>query len=171
MSIWVRALCTKSVGALTADDLRKGIADRLPVLSTYYGEPGAERALAQLRVENESGDGFGAYRVHYGDDPARSVRVERWAEREHVRAEIVALLQRLADCDEEEVEDVRDHLALVVESVALELEVPDVRGIGWPVAIAAAATVAARGGGLIQADGEGWMHPNGREVEQLLDGD
>lgn len=171
MSIWVRALCTKSVGALTADDLRRGIAERLPVLATYYGEPGAEGALAHLRVESESSQGFSVYRVHYGIDPDRSMRLERWSDREHVGAEIVALLQRLADCEEDEVEDVRDHLALVVESVALELEVPDVRGIGWPVAIAAAATVAARGGGLIQADGEGWMHPNGREVEQLLDGD
>lgn len=168
MAIWIRALCTKAVGDVTPAELRAGIAERLPLLASLYGEDDAEAAAARLRIEGEAP--MRAWELFYrGDDHA--IGVERWSEPAEVREEIDELRETLADSDEDGVDDVRELLDRVVETVAFELKVSDCEGIGWPVAIAAAACLAARGEGLIQADGEGWMAPRGREVEHVLDGD
>ena len=58
-----------------------------------------------------------------------------------------------------------------VETVALELKMGDMEGVGWAVAVAAAACFAERGEGLIQADGEGYLEPSANGVEHVLDGD
>lgn len=166
MPIWVRALCTRSVAALAPEDLCAGIAERLPLLAALYGENGEREAIARLRVE----PGVRAWALRYRDDDS-SVRVARWAEPARVAEEMDELRRGLADCDEEGVDAVRELLGHVVETVGIELRMSDVEGIGWAVAIAAAACFAAHGEGLIQADGEGWMKPRGREVEHVLDGD
>jgi hypothetical protein len=171
MSIWVRALCTKSLDGLTPADLRDAIAARLPTLAALYGEDDAEPTLARLVVEDaKPSRPFAVWNLRYrGDDTF--VRVERWTNRDSVREETGELLERLEDCDEDEADDVRALLGDVVEAVGIELKMSDVEGIGWAVAIAAAACFAERGAGLIQADGEGYLEPRGREVAQVLDGD
>ncbi len=167
MSIRVRALCTTSAAALTPEDLRAGIAERLPPLAALYGAEGHEETIARLRVEATE---TAAWLLRYREGES-SLRVERRSTPEAVAEEVGPLREALADCDEEGVEDVLALLDDVIEAVGIELSMSDVEDIGWAVAIAAAACFAARGEGLIEADGEGWMAPRGREVEQVLDGD
>jgi hypothetical protein len=177
MSIWIRALCTVPVDALTAEDLRAGISERLPFLAAMYGETGDQETIARLSVEVAAPEEIpgaalrpraSVWLLRYGDG---AIRVECWSEPAAVKEEVGTLREGLADCDEEEVEEVRALLDHVVQTVRLELKMTDVEGIGWAVAIGAAACFAARGEGLVQADGEGWMAPRGHEVEHVLDGD
>lgn len=168
MSIWIRALCTRPLGDLTPADLRAGIAERLPTIAPLYGEEDAEAIAASVTIAGEPP--LGVWELSYRDNGS-FIRVERWSAKADVREEVGELLDTLAECDEEGVEDVRALLADVVESVGFELKVSDCEGAGWPVAVAAAAALAARGEGLVQADGEGWMEPSGRGVEHVLDGD
>jgi hypothetical protein len=170
MSIRVRALCPDPVGDLTPESLRSGIAERLPTVAAYYGEEGADDAIARLTVE-PAGENGAAWILRYREDPSRSLRIERRTRAKAVASEVAEMRALLSDCDEDGVEDVRALLGDVKETVGIELEMSDVEGIGWAVAIAAAACVAARGRGLIQAENEGWMAPEGRGVEQVLDGD
>jgi hypothetical protein len=168
MSIWVRALCPEPTGDLTPESLRTGIAERLPTVGAYYGEDGAEATVARLRVDDV---GDGTWILRYAEDPSRSLRIDRWTQAKAVAREVAGVRALLSDCDEDGVEDVRALLDDVKEAVGIEVEMSDVEGIGWAVAIAAAACFAARGGGLVQAENEGWMAPEGRGVEQVLDGD
>lgn len=168
MSIWVRALCTTSVADITPEELRAGIAQRLPLLASLYGEDDEEATAARLRVEGDAP--LGVWKIAYRGDET-SIRLERWSEPAELKEEVTELLDGLADCDEDGVDEVRELLGKVVDSVALELKLSDCECIGWPVAIAAAACLAARGAGIVQADGEGWMLPRGRDVEHVLDGD
>jgi hypothetical protein len=171
MSTWVRALCTKPLGGVTPDALRAAVARRLPALAALYGEDGEAEAVARLHVEDaDPAHPASVWRLGYRGD-ASFLRVERWSAPARVREEVEELSAGLADCDEEGVEDVRALLGDVVETVGIELKMSDVEGIGWPVAIAAAACFAERGDGLIQADGEGWMQPEGSAVAHVLDGD
>jgi hypothetical protein len=174
MSIWVRAICTKSVAGVSAEALRAGVAERLPRLSSLYGEDDAADTVRRLRVEQAEGAAEGGFEVlllRYLEEDERFLRVERWADRERVGEEIAELREDLEGSDEEEVDTVLACLDAAVETVAIELKMSDTEGIGWPVAIAAAAFLAERGAGLIQADNEGWLAPRGREVEHLLDND
>jgi hypothetical protein len=168
MSVWVRALCTKPLGDLAPGDLRAGIAERLPLLSALYGEDDHEAALARLRIEGEPP--LGVWEIAYREGDG-FLRVERWKDRAEVEEEVGELMETLEDSDEDGVDDVRALCERVVETVGIELKISDCEGIGWPVAIAAAAFFATRGEGIVQADGEGWMLPRGREVEHVLDGD
>jgi hypothetical protein len=163
MSIWIRALCVKPLGDVTQDELRAGIARRLPTVTQLYGEQGHEETLRGLTISDE-------WDVAYRGD-GTAIGAERWTAPDDVRAEVGELLEGLEDCEEDGVEEVRELLADVVESVGFELQTSDCEGMGWPLAIAAAAFLAEKGEGLVQADGEGWMQPEGDGVEQVLDGD
>lgn len=172
MSIRVRAVCTKSLSGISPEDLRAGIAERLPRLAAFYGEPDPTETIARLRVERAGPEGGGdGLLVRYLEGDARGLRVERAVAPAEVKAEVGALLADLEDCDEEEVDEVRDCLAAAVEIAAIELAVSDAEGVGWPVVIAAAATLAARGEGLVQTEAEGWLAPSGSDVEHLIDAD
>ena len=131
-----------------------------------YGEDGAEETVARLRVEASAT----GWRIHYREGES-FLRADLRTVPTAVAEEVGELRAELDACDEEGVDDVRDLLARVVESVGIEMKMSDVEGIGWAVAVAAAACWAEAGEGLIKADGEGWMEPQGREVAQVLDGD
>jgi hypothetical protein len=175
MSIWIRAVCTKSVGDVSPEDLRAGIAARLPRMAALYGEDDPEATIPRLRVEpsGSAGEGgFGVLLLRYAEGDDRFLRVERWAERERVDDELGELRDDLEESDEDEVDTVLACLDAAVETVAIELQMSDTEGIGWPLAMAAAAFLAERGAGLIQAENEGWLAPRGLDdVEHLLDND
>jgi hypothetical protein len=168
MSIRVRALCTASLAAVTPETLRAAVVARLPGLAAFYGEDGHEATLAALRVEGAAP--LVTWRLRYREDDA-ALPIDRSSDPAEVRGEVAELLATLEDSDEDGVEDVRELLGRVVEVARLELALHDCEGIGWAVAIAAAACFAELGEGLVQADGEGWMLPRGRDVEHVLDGD
>lgn len=173
MSTRVRAVCTKCLSDVSPQDLHAGIAERLPITARFYGEDDAEETLARLRVvEDASPDGgFSAYLLHYREDNGRPLRIERECMSTRFKQEVQSLLDAIEDNEEDDVEVVRDCLSRAVEVAIIELTMSDTEGIGWPLAIAAAAYLAGRGAGLIQADAEGWMQPHGRDVRHLLDAD
>ncbi len=112
--------------------------------------------------------------LRYREDTSRVLRVERWTEprRVAVRGPGRAASNRLEDCDEDGVEDdARPAWRRDGDRRDRPLQMTSFEGIGWAVAIAAAACFAEHGDGLIQADEEGWMAPEGQGVEQILDGD
>jgi len=171
MSTWVRALCAKPLDGLTPDELRASIAQRLPALATLYGEDSHTAALARLTIENaDPARPFRVWWLRYREGEA-ALRIERWTAPAEVKDERNELLERLEDCDEDGVEDVTALLTDMVEMMGIELKMSDVEGIGWAVAVAAAACFAERGDGLIQADGEGYLEPTKNGVEHVLDGD
>lgn len=175
MGIWIRAICTKRLGALTPEELRAGIAARLKRLCVIYGEGDPAETIARLRVERgeapEAG-GIEVFLLRYREDPGHSLRVERWLDPERVGGVVEELTRRLEDIEEDEdIEDACACLEAAVEVAAMELEVDDTEGVGWPLAIAAAAYLADRGEGLMQADREGWMMPDGDGIEHLIDAD
>ncbi len=172
MSVRIRAVCTTSLAGVTPEDLRAGIADRLQRLAAFYGEPDPAETLARLRVERVSQDEHAEiFAVRYQPDADHALRVERWTDLGRVEDQAQRLWNALEDCDEEGVDEVRDCIERVVEITVLELDVKDAVGIAWPIGVAAAATLAARGEGLIQADSEGWMKPRGLAVDHLIDAD
>ena len=40
--------------------------------------------------------------------------------------------------------------------------------MAWPTTLAAAASLALAGGGLIRVDGDGWWAPKGKELARVL---
>jgi hypothetical protein len=168
MSMWIRALCTTTVADVTPAELCAGIAERLAGIAADYGEEDAAATVGRLRVAGEAP--LAAWEISYRGDET-SLGVARASKPAEVREEVGELVASLAECDEDGVDDVRELLGHVVEVVTFELSLSDCEGLGWPVAIAAAAYLAARGEGLVQADGEGWMEPAGLGVEHVLDGD
>lgn len=174
MGIWIRAICTKRLGALTPEELRAGIAARLKRLCALYGEGDPAATIARLRVERagqREPERIEALLLRYREDPEHFLRVERWLDPDLVGGVIEEQTDLLADNDEEGIDDVRACLEAAVEVTSIQLKVEDTEGVGWPLAIAAAAYLADRGEGLIQADREGWMMPEGDGIEHLIDAD
>jgi hypothetical protein len=165
MSMWVRVLSTKALGDLTPEELRRGLGRWLSRVAEDYGED-HEGVLSRVRVEGAAPLRGGA--IQYG---AGTIRFERTTDREGVEGEVAKLSATIEGSDEEGVEEVQELLGDVVEIAKLELSLADCEGIGWPIAIAAAAYLAERGEGIVQADREGWMAPEDGALEQVLDGD
>jgi hypothetical protein len=169
MSVWIRAICRKSVTSTTPEELLTGITKRLMLLTYLYGEDDYEETMSRLRVENaSSGETFEVYRIYYQERGNGFIRVARWSKPNAVAQEVRELMESLEERKGLEVEMIRQLLAKAVEIVGLELKQTDADGMGWPVAIAAAAFLAEKGEGVVYADGEGWMEPTAKEVSILL---
>lgn len=169
MSIWIRSVCRKSVVATTPEELRSGIAKRLKLLTYLYGEDDYEETVARLRVRNASaGATFEVYRLSYHQSDQKFIRAERWSKPKIVE-ELKELIEVLEGRKDQGAEMIRQLLAEAIEVVAFELKQSDADGMGWPVAIAAAAYLAEKGDGAVHAEGEGWMGPTETEIEVLLD--
>jgi hypothetical protein len=176
VSIWVRAVCTKPLEHLNPEKLREGILARLPQAAEFYEQSELDEVITHLRLEYIGGEDREVVLLYYRrpeeeDDDGPFLHTDRWFKPEMVKEEAGELLEFLEDHgeeDEEALEEVRSCLARAVEIVALELKSSDAQGIGWSVALAAAACLAAQGEGLVQADGEGWLAPSGMELEYVL---
>ena len=170
MSVWIRAVCRKSVAFTTPKELRTGITKRLMLLTYLYGEDDYEETLSGLRVETASaGETFEVFRIYYQKNSDRFIRVGRWSKRTMVAEEVKELTESLQERTERKAAEIRKLLAETLEIVGLELKQSDADGMGWPVAIAAAAYLADKGEGAVQADGQGWMKPTEKEISILLD--
>src|SRR3954466_15551494 len=107
MSIWIRALCTRTVADVTPDDLRAGIVERLPVTAALYGEDDPDATVPHLRIAGEAP--MRAWDLFYrGDDV--SIGVQRWSAPGDVREEVGELVASLSECDEDGVDEVRELL-------------------------------------------------------------
>jgi hypothetical protein len=169
MSIWIRAICRRSVEFTTPEELLTGITKRLMLLTYLYGEDDYEETTSRLRVENASRvETFEVYRIYYRQSGNSFIRVARWSKPSAVAEEVKELVESLEDRREPEAEMIRQLLAETIETVGLELKQSDADGMGWPVAIAAAAYLADKGKGVVH-DGQGWLQPTAKEVHILID--
>ena len=168
MSIWIRAACTSRV-ELDAAKVRSAIARRLERLTHLFcpeEEEDPRDVLARLRVETYHGSRGLVLDVYYRADPT-CISCDSYHD-DDATEEVEELLERIEEQDGDAANRVRAVLARTVQTVGFELKASDARSMGWPVGIAAAAWIAEEGGGLIQADGQGWLAPSGDEVEFLL---
>jgi len=154
---------------MTPDELQAGIASRLRLLTYLFcpdeeDEPSA--VLERLRIENTSrGPDFESWKLFYRANSSLFIRVDR-----HDRGGVDELLhETLATRREPGLADIRARLAEVQDDVAFCLKAADVNSMGFPLALAAAATLVECYGGLIQSGTYAWMVPQGQEVRTLLE--
>jgi hypothetical protein len=159
MSIWIRAVCTKSLGGLTVEDLRRGTeaADFL-MMAEGQGleDEEGEAAEEALRFEGAPGELVEARMYYRPDNPdGLFIAVTRWRG-EQARGEAQELLELMEDRADAGGKRIRDVLARTVETVAFCLKQSDSDGMGWPIAWHTAMWLASKGEGLVEADGDWW---------------
>jgi hypothetical protein len=168
--VFVRTHLGKLDPALVA----KGVHERLTLLTYLFcpeQEEPPDKVLKRTRIES-SGDDSLTIRWR----PARSrfplrvdlVKGPRFRSR---TINTLAALQRGVECgdySDAQAGPVRNVLAQAIECVGFFLSPVDRRGMGWPVAIAAAAKLAEVGNAVIGTNGSGWMVPHGNEVSWIL---
>jgi hypothetical protein len=166
MSIWIRTFCPRTVGALDAEVLRAGISERLKLLTYLFCPEDEEEpadVLARLRIESPVADRL---QIFYRRELDRFLGVERWTGSQAAE-EVSEEVERIESYKGDGAVRVRKVLGETTETVAFELKPSDAQGMGWPLAIAAAAKLAEISGGVVSAD-SGWMVPSGREVSFLV---
>ena len=137
MSFWIHAFCNDRTADVTPDEFKAGIAKRLK--SYYFFCPEEEEdpkvVLDRLRIETiSSRQESGTFLLHYRHD-ATFIRVDR-----HDRAGVDELIQTLqAYQGRAGMDRIFTMLASVQEDVSFCLKTHDVKGMGFPLAIAGAA--------------------------------
>ena len=147
--------------------LEAGIRQRLRLLTPLFcpdNEEDPDIVLSRLRITPR---GVDLLEIYYRADTERFIRVERWAG-DGAAEEVAEALEDLEDAAGPGAAQVRAILVQTVETIAFELKLSDAQGMGWPLAIAGAAKLAERCGGVIYADDSGWMVPSGNEVDFLV---
>ena len=167
MSIWIRAICTKSIGPLREIDLRAALDDadiELWAEACDVDDADVEAACEKLRFEPVKHRTRDQILLHYRADDHYIV-VERWTGKQ-AREEADEMLEMAEDADGDGVDRVRDVMSRAVETVAFDLKQSDANGMGWPIALLAAMELAKLGGGLVQGDTDGdtWWDPQTGEV-------
>ena len=167
MSFWIHAFCNESVASVQPQELKSAISKRLSLLTSLFcpeNEEDPEIVLERLRIENipESSD-FQSFLIHYGPVGSTFIRADR-NDRSGVDELVADILPSIADAGVRKIEPM---LRTVIDDVSFCLKVDDVQGMGFPLAIAAAAYLVERAGGLIQSGTYSWMEPYGNEVRML----
>jgi hypothetical protein len=170
MSFWIHAFCHQTVASVSTQELASGIAESLSLITYKFcpeKEEDPEEVLARLKIEDMSGRGsFEVFRLHYRADSPLFIRMDRHSNRASIEEMDHELL---AKRPEHEMAPVRDLLAKATEDVSFSLSLEDVRGMGFPLAIAAARHLVNKAGGLILSGRYSWMVPKGKEVKILTE--
>ena len=168
MSFWVHAFCNDSVHDVSPNALREGIAQRLKSLTYLFcpeDEEDPAKVLQRLEIEDQAADDpFGVFRMRYRTDDESFIRIER-----SDRAGVDELDRELQARNDTRLADIRRRLSAVTEDVSFCLKAADVRGMGFPLAIAGAAYLVERAGGLIQSGHYSWMEPAGSDVRIIFE--
>jgi hypothetical protein len=171
MSAWVRACLPRPI-ALSAELLKAGIAERLALLTYLFcpeDEEEPDVVLERLRIDSLTASPEGpSFLLRYRADDM-FITLDSSAEPDVVQGSVDDLLERVARRSDPGATVVRGVLANTKQVVALALKVHDLDSMGWPLAIACAASLAKAGSGLVHADGWGWYGPDGREVAVVLE--
>lgn len=163
MGLWIRAVCTKSVGKLGALELREATEDSdFEMWAEMKGldESAGTEAEEQLRFEVAKND---VVLLRYLPTEERAISIERWTGAK-AREELDELAEEIEDIDTPGADRVREVLAKAIESVAFECKQSDYDGMGWAIAWQTAMWIAARGEGLVQTDVDQWWDPDDYEV-------
>jgi hypothetical protein len=169
MSTTIRVIARTTLLAVTPELLYEGISGRLEKLAALYPQHADEmprQVLARLKIERTDAQPFAEWHLHYAAS-GRPITVERLVGKAWEPARR-ALFDEVGAEGDEVTARLRALLSEAKESVVLELGPSDVHGMGWVVAMAAAAALARAGDGVLRADDEGWLEPKGKEVAPLL---
>ena len=157
------------LGALDPALVARGIHERLPLLTALFcpeHEEPPDEVLERMRIESS---GKAALTIRWRPPrsrfPLRVDLVKGPKSRRRI-ADKLAVLQR--EYSAAQTAPVRKALARAIECVGFFLSPIDRRGMGWPVALAAAAKLADVGNGIIGTSDQGWMVPDGNEVSWIL---
>jgi len=102
--------------------------------------------------------------LYYRADSSTFIRLDR-----NDRAAATELEEFLCERKEPGIELVRQILSRTTEDVSFCLNSADLKGMGFPLSIAAAAYLVEQSGGLIQSGTYSWMIPDAQEVRILLE--
>ncbi len=166
MSFWIHAFCERSAGTRTIDDLRRGIAYRLKLLTYLFcpeKEESPDAVLARLKISDSSGNGtIDRLALHYRTDSDAAITVNR----DLTLGTVHELLERpFLTGDDANARRLRQMLGKITEDVSFCLKADDVEAMGFPLAIAAAAFLVEQCGGVILSGSYSCMVPQGRQVE------
>jgi hypothetical protein len=177
MSFWVSAYCHRSVVSITAKDLVIGIADRLQALVAQFpGDRPEEEStqaisalLKRLTIGPKEGEPFRHHALRFleGGPPITTVYFGKEDAPGIIEQEV--LPGRLARMRRPEAQRIKELLRGATESVGFALKVTHYTGIGFPVALAAAATLVSFAGGVICSGNCCWMVPAGSGVDIILE--
>ena len=161
---------------VTPEALAAGIGERLAVLTALYcplDEERPEVVLERMRITPAPGSerGFGRWHVRYGRAHNALIAVARtacessatafrWSGAENV-AHAVRIYSEVEPRGLREVGAVLEH-AHDVASITMTKRAA--QRMAWPVGVAAAAWLAARGDGVVFAPGSGWLMPTPTEA-------
>jgi hypothetical protein len=164
----VRVFSPRPLGPLDPDVLREGIEQRMELL-TYLlcpeDEEDPSEVLRRMRIEPVSADSLKIrYRPAGSKYPLRVNRVAAEEFEEQVRMAELGLTWYPRG----KTRRARALLSKAVDCIGFALSPVDRRGMGWPLAIAAAAKLVELGGGAIDTNDMGWVVPNGNEVSWIV---
>lgn len=155
MSVWIRAICTQSLGSLTVEELAQATqsADfRTWAEEQRLSEAAGLAARAALRFSGAPGPlRTGALRYREG----YPIGIERLTGEEAAQA-LHELLETLEGEVDTAAEAIRAQLYRGIELVAFELMPADAQDMGWPIAWHTAMWLAGQARGLVEADGTWW---------------
>ena len=160
--------------AIDPELVGNGIHERLTALTSLLHPQQAEppdKVLERIRVESLGDDSL---TIRWR--PARTrfplqvdlVTGRRFRSRTTHQLATLKRCVNLGDYSDAQAGPIRNVLAHAIECVGFYLSPVDRRGMGWPVAIAAAAKLAEVGNGVIGTSDSGWMVPDGYAVRWIL---
>jgi hypothetical protein len=164
----VRVFCPKGLGHLDPEVFRQGIEQRMELL-TYLLCPEDEKdpaeVLQRIRIEPVSPDVLKIrYRVRGSKYP---LCVNRFVG-EEFKEQVSMAEFGLSRYPRAKTRRAKAILSKAIDCVGFALSPVDRRGMGWPLAIAAAAKFAELGCGAIDTNDMGWLLPAGNEVSWLV---
>jgi hypothetical protein len=164
MSIWASLYCQDRVGRINPPELVAAIKDRLDLFSDLFAQEDPKEVLSRLRVDEFRGnEDSQLLHLHYLEDGPPIV-IDRIGNLDEVSGMVKEYLEESfqnRNSDEERL--VREHLGIAVEIFHFCLKQCHADGMGTPLVYAAAAWLGKQGNGLLRADEQGWMRPDGGE--------
>lgn len=157
MSIWIRAFVEESVANVESRDFVGRMHQRLYLLSLLYDVEGDQVDLS-VDLRTVSGGRLESAVISFAGDsvPARVWRggkakteIDEFVEMVESDAQLVSRLNRCT------------------EVLGFELRARQASEIAFAIAIAAAASLVEQFGGVVQADGDGWLIPTEKEVKYV----
>lgn len=160
---------------VTPDQLAAGIAERLGLFTALYcpiDEEKPDVVLARLRVvPTTESVGFDTWHVRYGRAHNAAIAVVRTAREASATpfqssgVENVAYMARIhRGVEPRDLREVADVLDRAYDVVSIRMTKKAAQRMAWPVGVAAAAWLAARGDGILFVPGSGWLVPTKKEA-------
>jgi hypothetical protein len=180
MSFWVTAYCHDDASSVTPKDLMLGVSQRLAVLAAHFPgdrpEEETPEAIDALLRGLKFGPRYKGLRfgsLIYGGDDFPPITLGRLTGRDDVQGVIAdeVLTGALGRLRRPAAKRVRELLSGAVDTVSFSLKTSHYTGIGFPLTIAAAATLVGRAGGVILSGSWSWMAPDGDDVDVILEYD